>query len=193
MKKTEMHRQTIILTEAELHSLIKECVQELLNETGGFSLGTAKRGLRDYQQAKANNINFICSPKGKTYDVNKRVERIKELENTAREKLLSYFANEPFVFTTELEHSNTHIIRYTVQNIAAIRNNEVLLEGEWLDTDTNDKIIKRIKVNCNTKSVMYYSPILRSNHALLNPNTCTKSEWDKFVKELTKLRDENRK
>ena len=77
-----MHKQTIILTETELHSLIKECVQELLNETGGFSLGTA------------------------------------------REKLLSYFANEPFVFTTELEHSNTHIIQYTVHNITAININD---------------------------------------------------------------------
>ena len=104
-----------------------------------------------------------------------------------------YFANEPFVFTTELEHSNTHIIQYTVQNIVAIRNNEVLLEGEWFDTDTNDRITKRIKVNCDTKSVMYYSPILRSNYAQLNPDTYTKSEWDKFVRELTKLRDENRK
>ena len=186
-----MHKQTITLTEAELHSLIKECVQELLNETGGFSLGTAKRGLRDYQQAKANNISFICSPNGKTYDVNNRVEKNKEIEKTAREKLLSYFANEAFVFTTELEHSNTHIIHYTVQNIAAIRNNELLLEGDWFDTDTSNKITKRIKVNCDTKSVMYYSPILKSNHALLDPNTCTKSEWDNFVKELAKLRDEN--
>ena len=111
-----MHRQTIILTESELYSLIKECVQELHNETGGFSLGTVKRGLRDYQQAKANNIYFICSPNGKTYDVNKRVEKIKDLDVTARKKLLSYFANEPFVFTTKLEHSNTHIIQYTVRD-----------------------------------------------------------------------------
>lgn len=192
-QKKTMAKKIIRLTEIELHSLIKECAQEILNETGGFSLGKVKRWLRDYQHAKANDINFISSPNGKTYDVNKRIEKIKDLENTARERLLSYFAKEPFVFTTELEHSNTHIIQYTVQNIAAIRNNEVLLEGEWFDTDANRKINKRIKVNCDTQSVMYYSPILRSNHAQLNPNTRTRSEWNNFVKELTKLRDESQK
>lgn len=188
-----MNKEIIRLTENELHSLIGKCVKEILAETGGFSLGVAKRGLRDYQKAKSNNIDFICSPNGRAYDVNKRVEQIKNTEKSAREQLLSYFANEPFVFTTELEHSNTHIIEYTVQNIVAIRNNEVLLEGEWYDTDTNERMIKRIKVNCNTKAVMYYSPILRSNHAQLNKETRTKSEWDLFVRELTKLRDENMK
>mgnify|MGYP004443795321 FL=1 len=186
-------KETIILTENELQSMIKECVKELLNETGGFSLGTIKRGLKNYQQAKSNDINFVCSPNGTTYDVNKRVKNIKETEKDARKRLLSYFANSPFVFTTELEHSNTHIIQYTVQNIAAIRNNEILLEGEWYDTDTDEKILKRIKVNCNTGLVMYYNPILRSNHALLNSETKTKAQWNTFVNELIKLRDEYRK
>lgn len=188
-----MEKKVIQLTESELHSLIKGCIKEILAETGGFSLGVAKRGLRDYQRAKSNNIDFICSPQGTTYDVDKRVESTKVTEKTAREELLSYFANSPFVFTTDLEHSNTHIIEYKVQNIVAIRNNEVLLEGEWYDRDNGERMIKRIKVNCDTRSVMYYSPILRSNHAQLNSNTCTKAKWDSFVKELTKLRDEYRK
>lgn len=188
-----MGKNIIRLTESELRSLVEGCVKELLAETGGFSLGVAKRGLKDYQHAKSNNINFICSPQGTTYDVNKRVESTKVTEKTAREQLLSYFANIPFVFTTDLEHSNTHIIECTVQNIVAIRNNEVLLEGEWFDTDTNERTVKRIKVNCDTKTAMYYSPILRSNHAQLDSNTRTKTEWDSFVKELTRLRDEYRK
>ena len=156
-----MTKEISTLNENELHLLIKECVQEIQHETVGFSLGTAKRRLRDHQQA--------------------------------REKLLSYFASEPFVFTTELEHSNTHIIQYIVQNILAVRNNEILLEGEWFDTDTNERIIKRTKVNCDTKSVMFYSPILRSSHATLNKETRTRGQWDIFMEELTKLRDENRK
>lgn len=185
-----MNKKSIVLTESELYSIIKECTKEILNETGGFSLGTANRGLKNYQQAKSNNINFISSPNGTTYDVNKRLGQIKNTEKQAREKLISYFAAEPFVFTTELEHSNTHIIQYTVHNILAIKNNEVLLEGEWYDIDTNERITKRIKVNCNTGSVMYYSPILRSNKAILNKETKTRTQWDAFVKELTKLRNE---
>ena len=57
-----MGKNIIRLTESELRSLVEGCVKELLAETGGFSLGVAKRGLRDYQRAKSNNINFICSP-----------------------------------------------------------------------------------------------------------------------------------
>lgn len=188
-----MSKETIILNECELHNLIIECVKEILNETGGFSLGTAKRGLRDYQNAKSNEINYICAPNGTTYEGNKRVDNIKNTEKIARNKLLSYFASEPFVFTTDLEHSNTHIIQYTVQDIAAIRNNEVLLEGEWYDTDTNERQIKRIKVNCNSTLVMYYSPILRSNHAQLNPRTKTIGKWNAFVSELIKLRNKYQK
>ena len=188
-----MEKNVIKLNESQLNEIIKACVKEILNETGGFSLGVAKRGLTDYQRAKSKNISFIGSNTGVVYDVSKRVEHIKNLEKQAREQLLSYFANEPFVFTTELEHSNTHIIEYTVQNIVAIRNNEILLEGEWYDTDTNERIIKRIKVNCDTKSVMYYCPILRSNRATLNKETRTEDNWDVFVNELTKLRDESRK
>lgn len=63
--------------------------------------------MKNYQQAKSNNIDFISSPHGTTYDVNKRLEQVKDTEIQAREKLISYFAAEPFVFTTELEHSNT--------------------------------------------------------------------------------------
>lgn len=174
-----MEKNVIQLTESELRSIVEGCIKELLEEAEGFSLGVTKRGLRNCQRATTET----------TYDVNKRVQST----ITAREQLLSYFANIPFVFTTDLEHSNTHIIEYKVQNIVAIRNNEVLLEGEWFDTDTNEKMVKRIKVNCDTKSVMYYSPILRSNHAQLDSNTRTKTEWDSFVKELTRLRDEYRK
>lgn len=190
-----LHKEnkTIQLTESELHSLIEGCIKEILAETGGFSLGVAKRGLRDYQRAKSNKINFICSPHGTTYDVDNRVVTNKVTVKTARENLLSYFADSPFVFTTDLEHSNTHIIEYKVQNIVAIRNNEVLLEGEWYDTDDGERMTKRIKVNCDTKSVMYYSPILRSNHAQLDFNTSTKLKWESLVKELIKLRDEYRK
>ena len=183
-------KKTVNLTEGELHSLIRACVREILNETGGFSLATAKRGLKNYQKAKANNVDFISAPSGTTYDVNKRLEGIKETEVSARQRLLRYFADEPFVFTTELEHSNTHIIHYTVKDIVAIRNNEVLLEGEWYDTDADKRITKRIKVNCNTGLVMYYSPILRSNKAILDSATRTSGQWDAFVKELTALRDE---
>ena len=43
-----MGKNIIRLTESELRSLVEGCVKELLAETGGFSLGVAKRGLRDY-------------------------------------------------------------------------------------------------------------------------------------------------
>lgn len=36
-----MNKKSIVLTESELYSIIKECTNEILNETGGFSLGTA--------------------------------------------------------------------------------------------------------------------------------------------------------
>lgn len=111
-----MEQNSIRLTKDELSLLIERCVKELLEEAEGFSLSVAKRGLRNFQRATPAT----------TYDVNKRVQST----ITARAQLLSCFANIPFVFTTDLEHSNTHIIEYKVQNIVAIRNNEVLLEGE---------------------------------------------------------------
>ena len=171
-----MEQNSIRLTEDELSLLIERCVKELLEEAEGFSLGIAKRGLRNCQRAALET----------TYDINKRVQST----ITAREQFLSCFANIPFVFTTDLEHSNTHIIEYKVQNIVAIRNDEVLLEGEWFDTDADEKLVKRIKVNCDTQSVMYYSPVLRSNHAQLDSNTRTRTEWDSFVRELTRLIEE---
>ena len=47
-----MTKETITLNENEPHWQIKECVQDIHLETVCFSLGTAKRRLRNNQQAR---------------------------------------------------------------------------------------------------------------------------------------------
>jgi len=84
-------------------------------------------------------------------------------------------------------HSNTHIISYTVRDIIAIQNQDVLLEGEWYDWQEKTTQTKRIKVDCHTFEAKFYSHLYRSPNVVLNTDTKTKAQWSAFVTELLKL------
>jgi len=107
--------------------------------------------------------------------------------HAAREKFLSIFACEPFVFTAPMQQAVLHIITYTVRDIIAIRGQEVLLEGEWYDWQEKTTQTKRIKVDCRTSVAKFYSHLYRSPNAVLNTDTKTKAQWSAFVTELAKL------
>jgi len=188
-----MRKKSILLTESEMEQLIEDVVKELINETGGYSLGIGALHHNVATNVVDAGVKDINLTNGKAANAISHKKRAKDTYTTQKGQFLNMYANEPFRFNTQMRGGLRHSIDYLVTDIEYVSDQIVKIYGLWTDYDLDDTsgttktIKKRVKVNVQTGVPTFYNPVSRSNNAVLNTRTKTSAQWDAFVAQLQRF------
>lgn len=186
-----MGKKIIRLTESELHEVIKDAVNEAMQEIKGKTLAkvsnSAINSINNIQN-KVDRVLYGTNKGLKMVDQNRNVEKADKLMPNAIQSFLRPYKSTKFLFWAYRREGNPIHLIFTVDNIKKLLDNTVILSGEVIfgrEQLPGDIIIDfRLTKEGQYKSIVSYKYKGNGYKYLLEPNVNTKELWDDLVNEL---------